>query len=203
MKIVNEAIQWPIESRILTVKHSSTLNFIKELSNRVGITVCIAFIVLSSAIQPLLQAHYEQRLELSHSSLLHLRKAVNSLHKHVKTTTVGAIGFNERTNLQTGIINIDRCTQTSEPIPRKNDASGESGWQHMNTVLQGLVQDLNSFNEENSRSDQLDSFIFQTKLLNDQLVNRPEGPRYAKIITQMMSKTREMKGWFINGRIPS
>lgn len=198
-----ESIHWPDESKILPYKQKPrVLHQIEKLFYNAGVTVSLLYLALKLVIQPILEQHFDQRIQLSSECLLHLRRFVSLLTKKIKATPISAIGFNEHKIQGTSVCYVERCTQTEEPLG--SDASKKTTrWGCVNEKLKSAKQGLVEFNELNDRSDHLDSFSFQTKLVNDLIAQSNTQSGLANTTRDITKNTREMKGWFLNGKIPS
>lgn len=207
--VIKQTMNWPDESRIIRARPKQlTLVKIQNLFYNTGLIVCVMYVFVAMIIQPSLQAAYNQRIEFSVSALLKARKLVTFLEKRIKTTPITVLGFNEVVNLETNKRYLERSTQTDEPAEvykncEKSSEGNEKGWSRIAERLKTVNEALQDFNNQNDRAEYLDSFSFQVKLVHDQLSNIDGRSKINAVMKEFTQTTREMKGWFINRRIPS
>ena len=108
-----EIIHWPDESKILPYKQKPrVLHQIEKLFYNAGVTVSLLYLALKLVIQPTLERHFDQRIQLSSECLLHLRRFVSLLTKKIKATPISAIGFNEHKIQGTSVCYVEPVSYT-------------------------------------------------------------------------------------------
>lgn len=195
-------INWPQPEQISSIsRNSKTLKTIKSIFYNSGLVMSLLYLLLEFVIRPILDVQYEQRNSLTAAALLKLRRIVANLQKWITTTPVAVIGFNETANT------IERCTQTSEDSIISKYLP-ESTWESINDKLEDINIHLEIFNGVCDRPSQSrDNLIFQSQLIVDQLSSADsEGStdreQAQEISYKITENIRDIKGWFVNGRIP-
>ncbi|CDO94085.1 unnamed protein product [Kluyveromyces dobzhanskii CBS 2104] len=176
----------------------STLKAIETLFYHTGLTVSAVYVFTHLILTKVLSQTYAQRLSLSHDSLMRLRRLVNSLRNRIKSTSVTALGENHRVIQETKVY-VDRCQQTDERI----DTSGSSsGWARINVRLGSLTDIVRDYNCEIQSFEDLGPISLKAKLFIDQLKDSTWQINKQEKYSELVRSIREMKGWFIHGRIP-
>lgn len=192
-----EAIEWPKEINIRRARPTdATAIFIRKLFYNAGLLSSVVYILLKALLEPSIEAHYLQRKALSAATLLELRKTVSSLQSRLICTPVSAIGYNEKDQV------IERSTQTSEDL---GDLSipWRVRWKRLNDKLQDVSMHLERYNKTcEAHPGNLEAFNFQMKLLVDELQFNDHPRKSSDTCDKIVKSVREVKGWFVNGRIP-
>lgn len=192
-----EAIEWPKEVNIRRARPTDvTAIFVRKLFYNAGLLSSVLYILLKALIEPSIDTHYLQRKALSAATLLELRKTVSSLQSRLVCTPVSAIGYNEKDQV------IERSTQTSEDF---GDLSlpWRVRWKRLNDKLQDANMHLERYNKTYDASPgNLEAFNFQMKLLVDELQFNDNSKKASDTCDKIVRSVREVKGWFVNGRIP-
>lgn len=188
-----DTIEWPNESRIVTKNvKDATLVYTQNLFYNTGLLVSVIYLALKLVLVPCLDQQCSQRIEISATTLLRLRKAVSRLQNSIKTTPIAVIGYNESDN------SIERCTQTSE----NENKQSERSWSLINRRLIDSTTHLGQFVQSNSReSKSLDAFNMEAKLLSDKFRLEASAESQSELNKKMVKSIREVKGWFVSGRI--
>ncbi|QLL32529.1 hypothetical protein HG536_0D00510 [Torulaspora globosa] len=191
-----ELIKWPEERNINNyVAKNPTASIIQGLFTNAGIIGSIIYIMIRQVIVPCLDSHYLQRVSLSASTLLQLRRAVTLLQGKLKYTPVSALGFNESDG------RVERSTQTlNESCDRAQER--ESRWKRFNDKLKEADNQLQLFNSNSSSSKNMDSFHLQVKLLVDGIKLDESREKTRECCERIIRSIREAKGWLVNGRSP-
>ncbi|BAO41255.1 peroxisomal membrane protein PEX17 [Kluyveromyces marxianus] len=189
---------WPSDKDILPYKKPTTAAQIERLFYHVGLSVSGLYVLLHLVVSRVIYQAYQQRLELNHEALMRLRRLVNKLRSKVKTTSITSLGENRRLTKDSKVY-IDRCQQTSEGIKTPGD---DYGWAHLNRKLDSLTKSLEEYNKIIGETSYLESLTFESKLFTDQCKGVGLRLRSQEKGTKLINSVREMKGWFIHGRIP-
>lgn len=188
-----DTIEWPEESRIVTKNtRNSTLDYIQNLFYNTGLIASLVYLALKLVLVPCLEQQYSQRTDISASTLLSLRQLVSRLQNCIRTTPVAVIGFNESNS------SAERCTQTSEDElePLK------SSWSAINKRLKDSTMHLQQFVKSNSQeSGNLNAFNMEARLLSDRFKLESGAEPQTELSRKMVNSIREVKGWFVSGRI--
>lgn len=192
-------LEWPTRENIIDYKKPTTLIQIEKLFYYSSLSISIFYGILHLFISPAIQSAYEQRLEFHYVTLIRLRRLVNTLKRTIKTTSLTAIGENERL-MKSSIVYIDRCVQTNEEFTSSGD---EKGWSQINSRLKTISRHLEDYNEEMNNTVILESMTFQTKLLADVFHDSTSAIKTQESSSSTIQSIREMKGWFVHGKIPS
>ncbi|CUS22431.1 LAQU0S05e05204g1_1 [Lachancea quebecensis] len=198
-------VEWPNESHIRErARKNLTVDFVQKVFYNAGVVVSLAYVVIVSVVEPLLRSQIHQRLQLSADMLIRIRKFVSLLEHRLKSTSISAVGFNEKVNSQSRVSTVDRCMQT-EDLLESNDAEKKvTGWTKVIARLQYAREMLNKANKgknDNNASDRLTPLKFQAQSLNAYISSldvRDETFRNNKSSVQAI---RDMKGWVINGKV--
>lgn len=188
-----DTIEWPDESRIVTRStKNATLGYIQSLFHNTGLIASLIYLALKLVLVPCLEQQYSQRADVSASTLLRLRKLVSQLQNCIRTTPVAVIGYNESHN------SAERCTQTSEdelePL--------ESSWSIINKRLTDSTTHLQQFVKSNSQEPRnLNAFNVEARLLSDKFKLESGIEPQTELSRKMINSIREVKGWFVSGRI--
>lgn len=193
-----DCISWPDPSKIISNKKPSTMIQLESLFYNAGYIVTAVYLIVLVVLKPLLEKSYDQRIELSAGTLLQLRILVNSLLRRVKSPIVSIVFDNTRDKVSNY---IDRYTQTDNLFENVDDGTN-CGLGLINKRLNDLKRSLDMFNFSNQSSPHLDSFTFQTKLIIDQINGYNLHEKVHKTSNEINQSIREIKGWFINGKIP-
>ncbi|SMN19777.1 similar to Saccharomyces cerevisiae YNL214W PEX17 Peroxisomal membrane peroxin and subunit of the docking complex that facilitates the import of peroxisomal matrix proteins [Maudiozyma saulgeensis] len=192
-----DKVQWPDQTKIIKGRlRNPTIMYIQNLFNNVGVVTSILYAILVMAIKPILVKQFLQRCELNGEALINLRKLVISLQKKLKTTHIAILGYNEKGNY------IERTTQTEE-IEETVVDDMECPWVKINENLQELNNDLDTFNKlnQNRSTTNLDFFNLGAKLLAQDINHVDNAGLLADQRTEMVNSIREIKGWFVGGKI--
>ncbi|SCV05308.1 LANO_0H04610g1_1 [Lachancea nothofagi CBS 11611] len=202
-----EFVDWPDETRIARqAKKYQSFIFVQSLFYNAGIVVSLWYVIAALALQPLLQSQSDQRLQLNADCLLRIRGLINGLESRLKTTSVSALGYNERANSITGKSSTDRCTQTEETTSGNSLGDNSPGWSRVTARLKSACEALNTFNEPECSDDNdtpKDRYLplkFQVQSLHSCLLGlevRNYDPE--EMARKSVQAIREMKGWIING----
>ncbi|SCU94127.1 LADA_0G06722g1_1 [Lachancea dasiensis] len=197
-------IDWPDAKLIIPIakKHPS-FEFVQRLFYNAGVVASFSYVIAALVLQPLLQHQTEQRVELSITCLLSLRRIISTLESKLENVSVTAQGYNERINCVSSKTNIDRCTQTEPENKSRKDSQQKSGWlkiisklKEARTLVDGHQDEQILDSEPNDHylplKFQIQSFNSNLRGLNVQ--NSDEKTR------KSIQAIREMKGWIINGK---
>lgn len=203
-------IIWPDESRIQprkksTIQDEPIVKYIKTLCYNTGITSSILYFIVLAIVRPALKKQCEQRQELALAVFLRIRKALVKLVARIKTKNVSQLEFNKTETT------VDRYVQT-EDTPRtmsEEDKEEEESqyydindWTMVNIKLKQINYILNQHVIILRHLDSMEYFNFQTKLLNEQVEGYDnKGSDLHEKSEEVKDSIREMKGWFVNGRI--
>lgn len=201
---INNVI-WPKQSMIVRRKvRSPTVSFIQSLFNNIGISSSVAYFVLITVIQPILNTQFLQRTELSASVLLNVRRLAVSLQRRIKTTPLSILGFNEKGGY------VERATQTDNNddnnvfgVSDEYDSNECNPLLNTRDRLKEINDDLDTFNElqKNRSSTNLDQLNLEIKLATDQIMLSDESNEVANKMQDVTASIREIKGWFVSGKI--
>lgn len=189
---------WPAEKDIMPYKKPSTVKEIELLFYHTGVTVSAIYVFIHLVLSRVLSKNYDQRLELSHDVLMRIRRLVNSLMSRVKSTSVTAVGDNQRSIQETKVY-VDRCQQTGEQLESVDE---NAGWTRINLRLNTLTDVLRIYHTDMRNISDFESLSFKTKLFTDQLKDSSWRNKKQEGYSNIIQSVREMKGWFIHGRIP-
>lgn len=207
-----DIIEWPKESQIRVrdisnLKNDPIYKYIKSLCYKTGVISSIVYLLALSVIRPVLQRQYKQRLEFILSVLLRSRRTLTTLMTRIKDKNVAQLEFNKNKS------KVDRMVQTdstsynvwnSYDIRYKQRLEDNDGRSSVNNKLKQIDYLVNQHAIILRHLDSTEWYTFQLKLLTDQVESSEE-----KAIKEVSSKSenvtqsiREIKGWFVNGRIP-
>lgn len=188
-------IRWPQDDHIIRMpQRRATATAIQNLFSNTGIIVSILFILVKQVIQPSLESHFSQRVGLSASTLLQVRRLVATLKGMLVYTPISSIGF-DGTNGE-----VERSTQTSEDDHKLLEGR-ENRWGKFNDKLKEANEHLQRYNTAAiSSSKNMDSFQFQMKLVVDEIQLNEDADKASERCRKIVDSVRELKGWFVNGR---
>lgn len=186
-------IDWPNESEIITKNtRNATLDYIRNLFHNTGLIASLAYLALKIVLLPCLEQQYSQRTNISASTLLSLRRLVSRLQNCVRSTPVAVIGYNEGNN------SVERCTQT----PEDKVEPLESSWTVISERLKNSTTYLQQFVNSNSQElGNLNACSIEARLLSDRFKLESNMRLKADLSREMINSIREVKGWFVSGRI--
>lgn len=189
----SDPISWPDESRIVSRNtRNATLDYIRNLFHNTGLITSVIYLALKFILVPCLEQQYSQRINVSASTLLNLRKLVSRLQNSISTNDVAIIGYNEHND------SVERCTQTSEDELKPL----ESSWSTINKRLRDSAMHLQRFVDSNSSElVNMNSFNMDARSLSDRFNLESRTEPQIELNRKMITSIREVKGWFINGRI--
>lgn len=190
--------RWPNEHHIAPYKKPSSLKSIESIFYNTGIVVSTLYILIHLTLSPLLLKLFDQRIELHHDTLMRLRRVVNGLRARIKTTHLSALGENQRIVLENKVY-VDRCQQTNEELPGGNTPED---WTRINTRLLSMVEYLREYTTAAVAPSVMESIEFQAKLITDQMNEPSLKIKKQQEIAKSIQSIREMKGWFIHGKVP-
>ncbi|KAM3165085.1 Peroxisomal membrane protein PEX17 [Lachancea thermotolerans] len=198
-------IEWPSEAAIRErAKKNNTVDSVQKVFYNAGVVVSLVYVIIVSIIEPLLRSQFNQRLQLSADMLIRVRKFVSLLEQRLKSTSISAIGFNEKVDPESRVSTIERCTQTEELLESSGVEEKATGWTKIIARLRYAREMLSRANEgkkDNNASDRITPLKFQAQSLSayiSSLDTRDETFRNHKNSVQAI---RDMKGWVINGRV--
>lgn len=190
------SIRWPEDRNIRKhIPRNSTASTIQSLFTNTGVIVSLVYIMIKQIIVPTLDAQYLQRIDLSATTLLQLRRAVMLLQGKLQYTPVSALGFNESEG------KVERSTQTfndGNELP----TGREIRWKRLNDKLKEADNQLQLFNCNANTTKNMDSFHLQVKLLVDGIKLDDSSAKTHECCDRIVHSVREAKGWLVNGRSP-
>ncbi|CCC71037.1 hypothetical protein NCAS_0G01500 [Naumovozyma castellii] len=191
-------LNWPKNATIRKRKiRDPTFTAVQSILYNGGLLAALLYSIATLLIQPILADQYEQRHEFALAALLKVRKLISTLQSRLRTTPVSILGANETQTT------IERCTQTS--LDTDNDFADENDTplESISQRIYNLKWKLSQFNANDSRtSNAIEGFNFQTKLVKDQIDNLNTPTKAIDGSKNIVASLREMKGWFVNGKIP-
>lgn len=198
----SELIEWPDESKIVKGQvKNPTLVFIRNLFNNIGVTSSIMYAILVMVIKPILTKQFLQRCDLSATTLINIRKLVVYLQRKIASTPIEILGFNERDNY------IDHTTQTKETEGYEIAADivehKDSVLLDIRDHLRELNDDLDTFNSINMNRSKtnLENFQLSTQLVAQDIENASNTDQISGQTNELVKSIREIKGWFVSGKI--
>ena len=207
-----DKIKWPQKSQIRSrdiskFKDDPIYKYIKSLCNKTGIISSILYLLTLVVVRPALQRQYEQRQEFALSVLLRLRRTLVTLTARVKDKNVALLEFNKNKttvdrSIQTDLTPSNTWNQYDMEYEEQRDEDDETS--SISNKLKQINYYVNQHEIVMRHLDSTDLCTFQLKLLTNQVESSEE-----RVTTEIRSKSenvtqsiREIKGWFVNGRIP-
>ncbi|CAL9733082.1 peroxisomal membrane protein Pex17p [Monosporozyma unispora] len=203
-------IEWPQESQIrgrvkYRVKDEPIVKFIQKLCYNTGIASSILYFITLALVQPSLQRLYRQRQELALVTLLRLRKSLVSLVARIKTQNISQLEFNKTATTVSRYVQTDESPHTMMDEDREEEEReyyDSNDWTMVNTKLKQINYILNQRVIIVRHLDSMEYFNFQVKLLIDQIDSYDDkSTELHEKAENIRDSIREMKGWFVNGRI--
>lgn len=203
-------VNWPMESQIIVnprsrVDNEPIFKFIKSLCYKTGMATSILYFITLAIVQPCLQKQYNQRQELLFAIKLRLRKCLSTLLTRIKKKNSSQLEFNKTETTVDRFIQTDETPQTMSEETKEEEEEqyyDSNDLSMVNTKLKQINYILNQHVIIVRHLDAMEYFNFQVKLLTDQIDS------YDSKSTELHTKSdevkesiREMKGWFVNGRI--
>ncbi|CCE66148.1 hypothetical protein TPHA_0O01810 [Tetrapisispora phaffii CBS 4417] len=186
-----------VNIRTFKGKSSNIVDSLRSLGNNAALFISIAYLTLEYIIRPLLNEQFRQRIQLSGTTLITLRKLVADLKgKLDEYRLISAIGFNETNKT------VDRCTQTSKDFISRGAYSVPTVEQ-INIKLEDFTLTLDMENGSDgiqlrSNEETLQEIKESWKDIDDVL----ESEKKLTSKTKVLECIRDIKGWYVNGRIP-
>ncbi|CCK70766.1 Pex17p KNAG_0F00970 [Huiozyma naganishii CBS 8797] len=201
---------WPDASRIVKTSASRDplVGLITKLCYNAGMVSSVLYLLLIAIIQPCISRQIDQRRELNVTALLRLRRAVSYLCSKLKTTNVSVFGFNDNG------ATVERCTQTSSTSDSEQNLGGDmfeaslseavkkDYWNLANMKLKHISFDVSQYNARmGERSPPREQLQFEIKSVKNQVSLCDESKEIKKKTDRITDNIREIKGWFVNGKI--
>lgn len=205
-----ENIRWPHESQIRPrapsgIKDEPIVKFIQKLCYNTGIASSILYFITLALVQPSLQRLFKQRQELALVTLLRLRKSLVSLVARIRKQNVSQLEFNKTATTVSRFVQTDEPPQTMLDENREEEGQdyySSNNWSILNTKLKQINYILNQRVIILRHLDSMEYFNFQVKLLTDHIDGYKDmSGEYHDKAENIKDSIREMKGWFVNGRI--
>lgn len=205
-----ESIKWPEDSEIRPraisgIKDDPIVKSIQKLCYNTGIASSILYFITLALVQPSLQKLFRQRQELALVTLLRLRKSLVSLVARIKKRNVSQLEFNKTATTVSRFVQTDDTPQTMMDENREEENQeyySSNDWTMLNTKLKQINYILNKRVIVLRHLDSMEYFNFQVKLLIDHIESYKDmSTNFHGKAENIRDSIREMKGWFVNGRI--